>query len=569
MAAPKSNAKAMRQILNEKTAKSFGIAMGLFIALFILCHWTRHFFHRYSNGKRNPVTTAVVRLSRRTRAALSKRVFKQTSLGRVLIYTTFWGINIILSCTNVDLTMLVNVAKHQGWVAICNLCFVIFLSLKNTPLAILSASSYETLMPLHKAAGYTTIVASMVHMIVYVNAWAQSNILHEMLEPTQVAGIMAGCALLLIAISTLPFIRRQRYELFYVIHVILSAFILIVIGLHRPDFSRHSIIITLFAASLSFLDRAIRFIKFSFNIMGNHATLTALPNGATRVTLRQSSKATPGTHAFLWLPAIRLAETHPFTLVASNPVEFVVQSRDGFTSELHRHAKAFPGKALRCSLNPGYGQMPNFKTYDSILLIAGGSGASFTFGVALDLSRNPGPRPSDSITFVWVVRDQASLKWFHAELRELLLDPRFKIMVHITNHVESSTAVSLVGYPEKGSPITTEESSRTSLAIITPGDPEKAIELEQTTKTEKPADPEKAMDYAVAEVPGGDIRTLPGRPSIVALMEGLVDNGAPTKRVIVGACGPEGLLETVNDTASRCIRPDGPSFTLHTEGFGW
>jgi hypothetical protein len=54
----------MRQILNEKTAKSFGIAMGSFIALFILCHWTRHFFHRYSNGKRNPLTTAVVRLSR-------------------------------------------------------------------------------------------------------------------------------------------------------------------------------------------------------------------------------------------------------------------------------------------------------------------------------------------------------------------------------------------------------------------------------------------------------------------------------------------------------------------------
>lgn len=95
-------------------------------------------------------------------------------------------------------------------VAICNLCFVIFLSLKNTPLAILSASSYETLMPLHKAAGYTTIVASLVHAIVYLNSWAQSDMLHEMLEPNQVAGIMAGIGLFLIGIST--FIRRQRYE---------------------------------------------------------------------------------------------------------------------------------------------------------------------------------------------------------------------------------------------------------------------------------------------------------------------------------------------------------------------
>lgn len=85
-----------------------------------------------------------------------------------------------------------------------------------------------------------------------------------------------------------------------------------------------------------------------------------------------------------------------------------MHSRDGFTSALHQYATDFPGKTLRCSLNTGYGQLPDFKSYDSILLIAGGSGASFTFAVALDLSRNPGPCPPGSITFVWVVRDQGN-----------------------------------------------------------------------------------------------------------------------------------------------------------------
>lgn len=203
-------------------------------------------------------------------------------------------------------------------------------------------------------------------------------------------------------------VRLIYHIVFYAIHVTLSAFILIVVALHRPNFSQHAIIITLFPASLSFMDRAIRIFKFSCNFMGNHAALTALPNGATRVTLRQSSKATPGSHAFLWLPAIRLAETHPFTLVSSDPAEFVVFSRDGFTSALHRYAKEFPNKTLRCSLNTGYGKLPAFKTYDSILLIAGGSGASFTFAVALDLSRNPAPCPSGSITFVWVIRDKGN-----------------------------------------------------------------------------------------------------------------------------------------------------------------
>ena len=137
-------------------------------------------------------------------------------------------------------------------------------------------------------------------------------------------------------------------------------------------------------------------------------------------------------------------------------------------------------------------------------------------------------------------------------------------MIHITNF-KSSTVVSLFEYSEKNSPITTEESSRATLPIMTPGDPEKAIELEQMAMSEKPVDPEKATAYDVAEASGSVIETLPGRPNIPALMECLVDNGDPTERVIIGVCGPEGLLEIVKDTTSRCIRPDGPSFTLHTE----
>lgn len=136
-------------------------------------------------------------------------------------------------------------------------------------------------------------------------------------------------------------------------------------------------------------------------------------------------------------------------------------------------------------------------------------------------------------------------------------------MIHITNNVDSSTVVSLSGSFEKDSPATT-ESSRTSLPIMSV-DPEKAIELEQTTMSENHVEPKKAMAYAVEDISGSAIVALPGRPSIPALMESLVDNCDPRKRVIVGACGPEGLLETVKSTESRCIRPDGPSFTLHTE----
>ena len=86
--------------------------------------------------------------------------------------------------------------------------------------------------------------------------------------------------------------------------------------------------------------------------------------------------------------------------------------------------------------------------------------------------------------------------------------------------------------------------------------------------SENQIDLEKAVAYTVEEVTVGAIETLPGRPSIPALMESLIDNCDSTKRAIVGACGPEGLLEMVKSTESQCIRPDGPSFTLYTE-VGW
>jgi hypothetical protein len=50
------------------------------------------------------------------------------------------------------------------------LVFVIFLSLKNTPLAILTAYSYEKLNFLHQVVGYSLIACTMSHLVVMLVA---------------------------------------------------------------------------------------------------------------------------------------------------------------------------------------------------------------------------------------------------------------------------------------------------------------------------------------------------------------------------------------------------------------
>lgn len=179
--------------------------------------------------------------------------------------------------------------------------------------------------------------------------------------------------------------------------------IMITVGMHRPKFSSFTVMIVIFTACLWGADRILRGGKLVWNFVGNFATVTALPNDALRVKLSRRLTGRPGAHAFLWVPAIRWAESHPFTLVSSTASEFVIRVYDGFTRDLYKAAQEKPDKSLRCSVDGPYGQVPNFQHYEKAILIAGGSGASFTFAIALDLIEAT-KKTTKSIDFIWVLR---------------------------------------------------------------------------------------------------------------------------------------------------------------------
>jgi predicted ferric reductase len=193
------------------------------------------------------------------------------------------------------------------------------------------------------------------------------------------------------------------------LHITMFILIMITVGMHRPKFSTSVVIIVIFTACLWTLDRIIRGAKIFWNFFGNSLTVTALPGNALRVKLGRRMRYSPGSHAFLWVPAIRWAESHPFTLLSSDPSEFVIRVYDGFTRDLYKAAQEFPGRSLRCSVDGAYGQIPNFKVFEKVVLVAGGSGASFTFAVALDLIEAFN-KAVKSIDFIWVVRHQGTLK---------------------------------------------------------------------------------------------------------------------------------------------------------------
>ncbi|TVY39265.1 Ferric/cupric reductase transmembrane component, partial [Lachnellula subtilissima] len=410
-AAKKSSAvRAVQLQNNEKTAKYYAAAMAGLIIVFTLFHWSRFLYSRYATRglRKSKFMKAQVSLARLFRHFLNREVPGFTSLGHALLVAIYLAINIILTVTNNDFHI-ISVGKRLGWMAILNVCFITFLALKNTPLAFLTAYSYESLNPLHQIGGYTTIICAFLHVTLQCVYFHQENKLSILREEAQFYGMTAVTAFFVVLVTAIA-VRKLRYELFYIIHITMYMLIIVMIALHRPEFATKTIIITIVAGSMWGLDRILRGSRILYNSINNHATLHPLPNGGTRIVLRRSpSRTVPGTHCFLWIPKIRLIETHPFTIVSATPtsLDLVIAAYDGFTNDLHQYAVKNSGVSLRASIDGPYGALPNFaKVADKVILIAGGSGASFTFGVALDIIKKVSDSSNLSIDFIWTVREQ-------------------------------------------------------------------------------------------------------------------------------------------------------------------
>jgi hypothetical protein len=119
------------------------------------------------------------------------------------------------------------------------------LALKNTPLAFLTAYSYDRLNVLHQAAGYCTVLFALLHAVLYIITDANLESLSDLLELEQIMGIVAGLAMLSI-FTTAILLRRVRYEAFYIVHIIMFMLVIISVGMHRPDFGTKSIYIIIF-----------------------------------------------------------------------------------------------------------------------------------------------------------------------------------------------------------------------------------------------------------------------------------------------------------------------------------
>jgi len=350
------------------------------------------------------------------------------------------------------------IAFRAAWCSVAQVPLIFLLAMKSSILGFIVGSSHERLNWLHRTVARCLLLTVTIHMGFFWREWSVYHVIESELQmmPMVKYGLGAWSVLIWIVISSFAPIRNLRYELFVVQHIISFISFVTLIMLHVPSYAK---VYVWTAIGFYAFDRTVRTLRLiyrnlsifhrqSSGVLSSKAHLSALPGPATRVTIQSPplSSWSPGQYVFLSFPSISPLQSHPFTIASSSlsrspDLVFVVRTHAGFSRCLYnRAATVLPTssqsareKLYSVILDGPYGRPPNFLQYDTLVLIAGSTGATFTVPILLHTLQSSQPTCVRRIHFVWVVKSSSNFEWFANEITQALqLAPDRGISVDLT-----------------------------------------------------------------------------------------------------------------------------------------
>jgi ferric-chelate reductase len=491
---------------------------------------------------------------------------------------------------------------RAAWLAIAQVPLLILLAGKNNLIGLASGISYERLNVLHRWVARMLFGLATLHMVNLHMAWNAYGL--KDLEYSTDSCIPTGWAvyaiLLWMNLSTLAPFRNFSYEFFVVQHIITFFGFIIAIMFHLPSTAFYSRVYIYIPIGLYIMDRGVRSLRYCWNnARPARATLTALPGGVTKVTIKSKAikKWSPGAHVLLCIPKLGFGQSHPAT-IASTPsshggdMVFILKAHKGFTGSLHKSATNSTTSLLpsskseapsieastRVALIDGpYGNShSDFASFDSVLLVAGSTGTTFTLPILLDIAARAATTklPLKRIVYVWVIKNTNWTSWISNELKSASDALRaagieFSIRVHVTCDDD----------------FTTGDSKATDCSCACDKSLGPCCCAEVSEPDEKGVqDRIQRLDSSTASLSssnaGTKSRVLPcaeffsGRPDLHAMLWEILE--AADGETGVGVCGPLGLNTDVRRSVVKCSDEravnkgsGAQGIYMHSECFGW
>lgn len=413
------------------------------------------------------------------------------SLFAIIVYFVFL---LALEMTNMDVQgaqYYQALGVRAGWLAIAQVPWLVLLAGKNNLVGLLSGVSYERLNIYHRWIARGLLLLATLHFGFQSHGWNIYGLIQmewdtDTCPPT---GIAAYALLLWMNLSTLAPIRNLSYDIFVAQHLITFFGFIIAIMMHLPTTALSARVYIYVPIALYLLDRIVRTGRYVLNnVPAARATFENLDDQATKVVITNCrlKSWTPGSHVLLAIPRLCLAQSHPATILSTptsheGDLVFILRAHKGFTRTMLEAAKEDSTTATRRHLaliDGAYGgcQSP-FTCFDTILLVAGGTGVTFTLSVLLGVAEQALSRklPLRTISFVWVVKKRRYVSWITRELQlalEKLHTTGIEVQVSVfvtdddlsVDNTAQVTSAAQAGVSEKGKAT---DKSTSSIAEVT------------------------------------------------------------------------------------------------------
>ena len=492
------------------------------------------------------------------------------------------------------------IGTRAGWMALTQLPLVFLMAGKANIVARLTGTSHERLNWIHRCVARTMFVVTCIHMAYFLRSWARFDYIQTMLAENVHSrrGLGAFCTLAWLVVSSVAPVRGWRYEVFVVQHMVSAIGFLVIVWKHVPETGH---VYVWLPVGLWATDRLVRWAYMAYHslavfhpkaprasALACQAVFRKLDDSTTRITIRDPPLAwRPGQHAFLVCHALAPLQQHPFTissLPSDGRLEFVVKKHGGGTRKMHEHACRCglppvnqPEESMAVLLDGPYGRMRPLEQFDTVVLVAGSTGASFCVPLLRDLVRRRTtgrPLVTRKIRFVWVVKKGAQAAWFAAELRTAVADVaahaglELDISIYVTCDAELMADIGALGGARSRA------SSASSASASLKAGSEKVLVEAQEKPTScgddgscccagevgedgiaeegaaccccAPAPLKSGATHGLAELAAA-VALIAGRPAVKRMVAKELEQARGESAVVV--CGPSGLVQATRAAA--------------------
>lgn len=532
------------------------------------------------------------------------KYFTPPPVGRCLVLAVYWIVILTMLWSNTILTKSSSeyiykwekVGFRAAWVSVTQLPFIYLLSCKFNPISILTGISYERLNWLHRWTARTIFLTLIVHWTFFYQEWVEADFVKLQLQmmPMVKYGFGAWGVITWMVLSGFGFFRAASYEIFVAQHIVAAAVLLWLVFIHVPSYAKYNVWLCVGFLVFDWGCRIIHGLlrnthvlsKFSSKTPGYSASTEVLPGDMVRLTLHNVDftwKA--GQHVYISVPTLRPLEVHPFTIANTSKVDasaggrklqVLIKAHRGFSRSLQTAAAkdAQTSRTRRVFLLGPWGIPPDILHYETVVLIAAASGASFIIPLLENLVTKRGC--VQRVHLHWIVRSQAYTTWFDEELRAIAaIADSASMQLHITIHVTQSTESD--SDSDSSPPQSSSQTNRPEVTLGASTETSRSVSMNSTyaEKDQKPmiAPETHEKAYTSKERPATTMR-FGSRPTVESMIRPPVE--AAVGETAVVTCGGAEItarartfVAKLSDERAVHKGTGAQGIYLFTETYGW